>query len=110
MQITGVRPANVTGPDKARGSMDHVLCVTQPARGQAVRFTFRDSMRLPIHVEDIAEIFVRVALAESTQHPVYNSGGEGIIPLREHDKSTHFKSTQRSQMNQQLRGRAASGN
>jgi nucleoside-diphosphate-sugar epimerase len=78
MQITGVRPANVTGPDKVRGSMDHVLCVTQPARGQSVSFPFRDAMRLPIHVEDISEIFVRVALAETTQHAVYNSGGETI--------------------------------
>src|SRR6266508_3644540 len=33
MAITGVRPANITGPDKARGSMDHVRCITQPARG-----------------------------------------------------------------------------
>jgi nucleoside-diphosphate-sugar epimerase len=78
MSITGVRPANVTGPDKVRGSMDHVLCITQPARGEAVQFPFKDSMRLPIHVDDISEIFVRVTLAESTQHAVYNSGGETI--------------------------------
>src|SRR5439155_20848770 len=78
MQITGVRPANVTGPDKVRGSTDHVLCITQPARGQAVHFPFRDAMRLPIHVDDIAEIFVRVTLADATQHAVYNSGGETI--------------------------------
>jgi nucleoside-diphosphate-sugar epimerase len=35
-------------------------------------------MRLPIHVEDIAEIFARVTLADTTQHPIYNSGGETI--------------------------------
>ena len=40
-----VRPANVTGPDKVRGSTDHVLCITQPARGQPVHFRFRDAMR-----------------------------------------------------------------
>jgi nucleoside-diphosphate-sugar epimerase len=78
MQITGIRPANVTGPDKVRGSMDHVLCVTQPSRGQAINFPFKDAMRLPIHVEDISEIFVRVTSAETTQYPVYNSGGETI--------------------------------
>ncbi|HLZ71434.1 MAG TPA: NAD(P)-dependent oxidoreductase [Dehalococcoidia bacterium] len=78
MQITGVRPANVTGPDKVRGSMDHVLCITQPARGQEVHFPYRDAMRLPIHVEDIAEVFTRVTLAEATRHPIYNSGGETI--------------------------------
>jgi nucleoside-diphosphate-sugar epimerase len=78
MQITGVRPANVTGPDKVRGSMDHVLCITESARGKPVKFPFGDAMRLPIHVEDISEIFVRVTLAEKTEHHVYNSGGETI--------------------------------
>ena len=43
-----------------------------------MQFPYRDAMRLPIHVEDISEIFVRVTLAESTQHQVYNSGGETI--------------------------------
>ena len=78
MQITGIRPANVTGPDKVRGSMDHVLFITEPARGKPVKFPFADSMRLPIHVEDISEIFVRVTLAEKPEHAVYNSGGETI--------------------------------
>jgi nucleoside-diphosphate-sugar epimerase len=78
MAITGVRPANITGPDKARGSMDHVQCITQPARGIPVQFPYRDAMRLPLHVEDIAEVFVRVTLAEKTQYPIYNSGGETI--------------------------------
>ena len=35
-------------------------------------------MRLPIHVEDIAEAFVRVALVERSEYPVYNSGGAPI--------------------------------
>jgi nucleoside-diphosphate-sugar epimerase len=78
MAITGVRPANVTGPDKVRGSMDHVQCIVQPARGRPVQFPYRDAMRLPIYVDDIAEVFVRVTLAEATQHPIYNSGGESI--------------------------------
>ncbi len=38
MSITGIRPANVTGPDKVRGSTDHVQCVTMPARGEPARF------------------------------------------------------------------------
>jgi nucleoside-diphosphate-sugar epimerase len=78
MQITGVRPANVTGPDKVRGSMDHVLCITEPARGKPITLPYRDAMRLPIHVDDISEILVRVTLSESPQHSVYNSGGETI--------------------------------
>jgi len=82
MSITGVRPANVTGPDKVRGSVDHVQCITQPARGEPVSFPYRDFMRLPIHVEDIAEVFVRVLLADAPRYNIYNSGGS-IISLSE---------------------------
>jgi nucleoside-diphosphate-sugar epimerase len=78
MSITGIRPANVTGPDKVRGSTDHVQCITLPARGQPARFPYKSLMRLPIHVEDIAEAFVRVTLADSTHYPIYNSGGRPI--------------------------------
>jgi nucleoside-diphosphate-sugar epimerase len=78
MAITGIRPANVTGPDKVRGSTDHVRCITLPARGEPVSFPHKEIMRLPIHVEDIAEVFVRVLLADSSHYPVYNSGGHAI--------------------------------
>lgn len=78
MSITGIRPANVTGPDKVRGSTDHVRCITLPARGEAVSFPYQGMMRLPIHVEDIAEAFVRVALVERSGYAVYNSGGTPI--------------------------------
>ena len=33
-------------------------------------------MTLPLHVDDIAEVFLRVTLAEETQYSIYNSGGE----------------------------------
>ena len=75
MAITGIRPANITGPDKVRGSMNHVQCQVLPARGEPVRFPFRDTMTLPLHVEDIAEVFLRVSLADETAHAIYNSGG-----------------------------------
>ena len=78
MAITGVRPANVTGPDKVRGSVDHVQCITRPASGEPVNFPYKSLMRLPIHVEDIAEVFTRVLLADSSHYPIYNSGGHPI--------------------------------
>ncbi len=78
MSITGVRPTNVTGPDKVRGSVDHVNCITQPARGNPVTFEYADFMRLPIHVDDITEVFKRVLMADHPQHAVYNSGGTSI--------------------------------
>ena len=78
MLITGIRPANVTGPDKVRGSVDHVNIITEPARGNAITFPFKDAMRCPIHVDDIAEVFARVLLTEKPKHRIYNSGGIAI--------------------------------
>ena len=52
MTITCIRPANVTGPDKKFGSIDHVNCMCQPARGNTVTFPHADTMRCVIHVED----------------------------------------------------------
>jgi nucleoside-diphosphate-sugar epimerase len=75
MSIVGVRPANVTGPDKVRGSVDHVQIMVEAARGRPVRLPRKGLMRLLIHVEDIAEVFVRVLLAETPRHALYNSGG-----------------------------------
>ena len=78
MSITGVRPSNVTGPDKVRGSTDHVQLITSAARGQPVHLPWRSLMRLLIHVEDIADVFVRVLLADGPRYPLYNSGGTPI--------------------------------
>jgi nucleoside-diphosphate-sugar epimerase len=78
MLITGIRPANVTGPDKVRGSVDHVNIITEPSRGNAITFPFKDAMRCPIHVDDIAEVFARVLLTEKPTHRIYNSGGIAI--------------------------------
>jgi nucleoside-diphosphate-sugar epimerase len=75
MSITGVRPANVTGPDKVRGSTDHVLIMTEAARGKPVHLPHKGLMRLLVHVEDMAEVFARVLLADAPRHPLYNSGG-----------------------------------
>jgi nucleoside-diphosphate-sugar epimerase len=75
MSIVGVRPANVTGPDKVRGSTDHVQLMCEAARGKPVHLPRRGYMRLLIHVEDIAEVFLRVLLAPAPRHAIYNSGG-----------------------------------
>jgi len=78
MSITGIRPANVTGPDKVRGSTDHVQVVTLPASGEPVNFPKAGLMRCPVHVDDIAEAFVRVTMVNKSAHPIYNSGGYPI--------------------------------
>jgi len=78
MRITGIRCAYVTGPDKMRGSVDHVRCITEPARGKAITLPFKDAMVCAIHVDDMAEVFARVLLAERPAHRIYNSGGTSI--------------------------------
>lgn len=78
MTITCIRPANVTGPDKKFGSIDHVNCMCQPARGKSVTFPHADAMRCMIHVEDMAEAFARVLLSDKPKHTTYNSGGATI--------------------------------
>jgi nucleoside-diphosphate-sugar epimerase len=78
MEITAIRPANVTGPDKIVGSVDHVFCITNPARGKPVSFPYKDAMRCPIHVDEIAEIFARVIMKDKPEHFIYNTGGQPI--------------------------------
>ena len=78
MEITAIRPANVTGNDKIVGSVDHVFCITDPARGKPVSFPYKDAMRCPIHVDEIAEIFARVIMNDKPRHWVYNTGGIAI--------------------------------
>jgi nucleoside-diphosphate-sugar epimerase len=78
LEITAIRPANVTGNDKIVGSVDHVFCITDPARGKPVNFPYKDAMRCPIHVDDIAEVFARVVMADKPKHWVYSTGGTAI--------------------------------
>src|SRR3954465_782016 len=78
MEITTIRPANVTGPDKVVGSVDHVFCITNPARGKPANFPYKDTMRAPIHVDEIAEIFARVVTKDKPDHAIYNTGGHTI--------------------------------
>lgn len=78
MTITAIRPGNVSGVDKLLGSMDHVACIVDPARGRSVRFKYRDQMRSVIYADDVAEIFVRIAEKRRPDFPVYNSGGEAV--------------------------------
>lgn len=78
MEITVVRPANVTGNDKLLGSLDHVFCITDPARGIPVSFPYADAMRCPIHVDEVADIFARVVLKDRPDHWIYNTGGVAL--------------------------------
>jgi len=110
MTITGIRPANVTGPDKVRGSVDHVNCITQPARGKPVSFPYKDAMRCPVHVDDIAEVFTRVLLADRPKHAIYNTGGTAISLGALADIVRDYLPDARIEFEHETGGREQSGN
>lgn len=110
MLITGIRPANVAGPDKVRGSVDHVNVITEPARGNAIKFPFKDAMRCPIHVDDIAEVFARVLMSEKPKHRIYSSGGIAISLGEIADIVRAYLPDAKISFDKETGGREASGN
>ncbi|MDA1098620.1 MAG: NAD(P)-dependent oxidoreductase [Proteobacteria bacterium] len=110
MTITCIRPANVTGPDKKFGSIDHVNCMCQPARGQSVSFPHADTMRCVIHVEDMAEVFARVLLTDKPKHETYNSGGAMVSLAELAALVREFLPDADIRFEAEIGGRAGSGN
>jgi nucleoside-diphosphate-sugar epimerase len=110
MEITAIRPANVTGPDKIVGSVDHVKCITFPARGEAISFPYKDAMRAPVHVDDIAEVFARVLLTDKPRHAVYNTGGTPISLGDLSELVREFLPDARITFEHETGGKAESGN
>lgn len=78
MTITGIRIAHAAAPGKLVGAVDHVQCIVKPARGESVEFKFKDTRRCVVHVDDVANVFLQVALKESPKCALYNTGGETL--------------------------------
>jgi nucleoside-diphosphate-sugar epimerase len=110
IEITAIRPANVTGNDKIVGSVDHVKCITFPARGQPISFPYRDAMRCPIHVDEVAEIFARVIMTDKPKHWVYSTGGIGISLGEIADLVHEFLPDARIDFEKATGGKDSSGN
>ena len=110
MEITTIRPANVTGPDKIVGSVDHVFCITNPARGKSIKFPYKDTMRAPIHVDEIAEIFARVVMKDKPTHAIYNTGGHTISLGELADMVREFLPDAQISFDSETGGRERSGN
>ena len=110
MEITAIRPANVTGNDKIVGSVDHVKCITFPARGEPISFPYKDAMRCPIHVDEIAEIFARVIMTDKPKHGVYNTGGIGISMGEIAELVREFLPDAKITFDKETGGKAISGN
>jgi len=111
MEITTIRPANVTGPDKIVGSVDHVFCITNPARGKPVKFPYKDTMRAPIHV-DRDRRNLRACGDEGQQpvHAIYNTGGHTISLGELADMVREFLPDAQISFDNETGGRERSGN
>ena len=74
----GLRICTVFGHGRVTGMTGMIggLMIALPAIGEPIDLPFHpDEPSSMIHAEDAAEIFVRIALAENLNHPVYISGG-----------------------------------
>ena len=78
MTITGIRIAHAAAPGKLVGAVDHVQCIIKPALGEAVEFKYRDTKRCVVHVNDVANVFLQVALKKQPNYTLYNTGGETL--------------------------------
>ena len=67
-------------------------------------------MRSPIHVDDIAEVFARVVMADSPRFPLYNSGGTTISMGEIAEIVRGFLPDARITFENETGGRALSGN
>ena len=67
-------------------------------------------MRCPIHVDDIAEVFVRVLMTDKPRHAVYSSGGQAISLAEIADIVRGFLPDAKISFDKQTGGRASSGN
>jgi nucleoside-diphosphate-sugar epimerase len=110
LDITAIRPANVTGNDKIVGSVDHVKIITFPARGEPISFPFKDAMRCPIHVDEVAEIFARVIMSDQPKNWIYNTGGIAISLGEIADIVREYLPDAKISFDKDIGGKAISGN
>ena len=78
LDLRGIRICTVFGHGRVTGMTGMIggLMASLPAVGKPIELPFhRDELSPMIHAEDAAQIFVRAALAERLNHPVYISGG-----------------------------------
>ena len=78
LDLVGVRICTVFGHGRVTGMTGMIggLLMSLPAIGQSVSMPFHHEEQSPmIHAEDAAEIFVRAALADKLNPPIYISGG-----------------------------------
>ena len=78
LDLRGVQICTVFGHGRVTGATGMIggLLMSRPAVGEPVDLPFdKDLMSSMIYADDAAEIFVRIAFAETLRHPTYISGG-----------------------------------
>ena len=92
MIIPGLRIANVSGPGRTKGfSAWQGRCIDNPAVGKPVTIpSRRDQKLLIIYVDDTAEIFAKLCLAETLNYAVYNSLAYSVTAQELVDKIEAF--------------------
>lgn len=76
VEIRAARVPIVYGPGIREGGASMVLAPYRAANGLATVLPYRPETKLCVaHVEDVANVFVRLALADETRHRLYEIGG-----------------------------------
>lgn len=79
MEIISVRIPGVYGPGVRIGARGVNLIPAQGGIGKPVMFPYAAEQKHCLaHVDDVAEIFVRLLLAETVKHEVYQTGGHTL--------------------------------
>lgn len=80
MKIAGIRASIVYGHGRERGlTVWSSHFASNPAVGKKMVFRYRPDQKVNlVHIDDIAEMFVRLLLADRIEHLVYLSGGHEV--------------------------------
>src|SRR4029078_1531586 len=102
--------SNSAQPTTSAGGADTAYHTTPPGRGKPVSFPYKDAMRCPVHVDEIAEIFARVIMTDKPQHMVYNTGGQAISLGELADSVREFLPDAQITFDKETGGKELSGN
>ena len=79
MTISAVRPAIVFGPGRRLGHVGHAQLINEPALGNPIRLAADPEAKAAVvHVDDVAELFFRLATAQTINHAAYLTGGHVV--------------------------------
>ena len=73
MTIAAVRPPIVFGPGRRQGHIGHAQLINEPALGNQIRLAAAHAAI--VHVDDVVELFFKLATAKEITHAAYLAGG-----------------------------------